>query len=141
MKDYEKPLHWGLTYKQMRELLESLGYSFESWQNRATIDMDKIALGGITLTSWVGDCGVLLVSGANYATKKVLDDIHTIASKCGFSKMLATVVGGAVSNAATTFTEQPLWKLVASGKSNRSSGRSDDYVFVYYNENCEYKGH
>lgn len=138
MKDFQKPLHWGMTYKQFKELYEKWGLDLYWIQDKYV----RVSQRGVQLhTHHPGDCGVLLVKSANYADAEIVQRMHEIATKCGFSKMFATVVGNEYKEAAEAFMNHPLWTCVHTGKSNRSLGHSDEWVLVYYNPNCEYKGH
>lgn len=143
MRNFEKPLQWGMSYEKFKKL-------FAEWNiPEDHIEENKVFLNegprGYMNTSlhtyYPGDCGVLLVKSANHATPEIVERMHQVATKCGFSKMFATVVGNSYEKAAQAFMNHPLWTCVHTGKSNRSNGYSDEWVLVYYNPDCEYKGH
>lgn len=136
MKDYECPLSWGLSFEKFKKLFQQLNLD-EAWINKNHVDVD--------VYTWLEgnnfDCGALILHGANYVTSEILNNVHIIASKNGFSKIFATVVGYKKEPIAQVFLDDPRWQLVVKGKSNRSNGNYDEWVFVYYNPDCEFKGH
>lgn len=138
MKDYVKPLEWGLSYAKFKELYAELGISVDY------IQKGSVTLGGYTsLNAHTFDCGALIMRQAGCANKEILDNVHTIATKNGFSKIFATVVSSYTDreNVAKLFMDQPLWKCVQEGVTNRSGGSFKEWIFLYYNPDCEYKGH
>ena len=95
----------------------------------------------IVLRNFPGDCGALIIDGANYMDSGILRKILLYASLSGFNKIFATVVGYPqwVTKAKLAFTSAK-FKCVYKGYSNRSPVR-EDYVFVKRINNCKHKGY
>lgn len=95
----------------------------------------------LQVRNFPGDCGALMLRGANSASYDQLKDVLKYASLSGFSKIFATVVGEEVylKEALAAF-KKARFKLVAKGNSNRNAYKYD-YVFVKYIRNCKYKGY
>jgi hypothetical protein len=97
----------------------------------------------VWVQNFPGDCGSLILTSANSATLPVLRDVISFASKSGFSKIVATVVGSMEYNSikvAVKAFRKAGFICAARGKSNRNQYK-DDFVFVKYIRNCEYKGY
>ena len=95
------------------------------------------------LRNIVGDCGALQMYGATYATKKEIGLAVDLASRCGFSKIFATIVkeyDDESERDADIANRFPGWIVVSKGKSNRNPHK-DDIVLVYINKDCIYKGY
>ena len=91
----------------------------------------------------IGDCGALQMNGANYATKKEIGLAVDLASRCGFSKIFATIVkeyDDESQRDADIANRFPGWIVVSKGKSNRNPHK-DDIVLVYINKDCIYRGY
>lgn len=119
MELYEKPLTWGLSYDQMSKRFPML-----------TIRKGNVYFDGSSLTNFPGDCGALILTGANQASETTLKVLTEVASACGFVKIFATVVGGAgyIADAKKAFKKKR-WINVYSGNSNRTPAK-EDHVFV-----------
>ena len=81
--------------------------------------------------------------GATYATKKEIGLAVDLASRCGFSKIFATIVkeyDDESERDADIANRFPGWIVVSKGKSNRNPHK-DDIVLVYINKDCIYKGY
>lgn len=132
---YIPPLTWGQTEEQMKNLLPKAATLF-------THD-GRITLNGASLMNFPGDCGALILCGANNITKNNIKLLEKIASHSGFSKIFATVVRKYDSNAdrdADLRVRWRGWKKVNKGKSNRNQAK-DDIVLVRIIKDCVYKGY
>lgn len=130
-----KPLTWGLRESEIRKHFPT-----------ALIGDSGLVLGSLRIQNFPGDCGTLVLSGANYAKKKDLQDVVKFASMSGFSKIFATVVATlenkhntSAKDAVATFKALRFIK-VNQGKSNRNPNK-DDFVFVKIIRNPIHKGY
>lgn len=127
--DWVRPLNWGLGKKTMKEKFPGVHFL-----SSYTIEYE-----GLYLKPFPSDCGALTLTGANNVTSKTIPVIIDIASSCGFSKIFVTLVGTRLKDKAKILTNAG-FRCVYRGKSNRNPHK-DDYIFVYYNRNCKYKGY
>ena len=132
--DFFTPLGWGLTKGRLKDIYEkeifSCGEGYASFRE-------------VVLRNFVGDCGALQMYSANYATKKEIGLAVDLASRCGFSKIFATIVkeyDDESQRDADIADRFPGWIVVSKGKSNRNEYK-DDIVLVYINKDCIYKGY
>ena len=95
----------------------------------------------VSLRNFPGDCGALIIEGANNVDKTLLKKILLYASLSGFNKIFATVVGYPmwINNAVLAF-KGAKFKCSYYGKSNRNPEK-EDYVFVKRINNCKHKGY
>lgn len=128
-----KPLTWGQTAEQLKRFNSEL-----------SCHTGCVALHGATLRNFPGDCGALILTGANRASAETLRTLCKIASAGGFSKIFATVVlhdtiYSSVKERLAVFRANNFIKVKHS-KSNRNQDK-DDIIFVKYISNCKYKGY
>ena len=140
MQSWENPLTWGLTKQQYETTWPDANFYFYTNKIQVSKPNEK-NMPDVVLQNFPGDCGSLLLLKANNATKESLAFARDIASKNGFSKIFATVVGkpNIIENAVKAF-KQSRWINVAKGYSNRNK-QKEDYIFVLYIRNCHYKGY
>lgn len=135
MNDWENPLTWGQTVAQMKKALSKL--------NDYSMHPGSVRIGKGILSNFPGDCGSLILQGANHVSKKDVKHLTQLASNSGFSKIFATVVKEYTSDAERDLdikTRFRCWKKVSVGKSNRTPTK-DDIVLVHIIKNCKYKGY
>lgn len=130
-----KPLTWGLRVSQIKKTFPTV-----------MIHDNFISFGSVCIQNFPGDCGALILTRANYAKKKDLQDVVKFASMSGFSKIFATVVstldspyGTSTKEAVAAFKALRFIK-VNQGKSNRNPNK-DDFVFVKIIRNPIHKGY
>jgi len=128
-----KPLTWGQTEQQMQSINSNI-----------TCGTGFVQLNGAYLRNFPGDCGALILTGANQVGAETLRTLCKVASAGGFSKIFATVVlrntvYSSVKERLAVFRANNFIK-VKHGKSNRNPDK-DDIVFVKYISNCKYKGY
>ena len=93
------------------------------------------------LQNFPGDCGALILCGANDVSTEELKLAREIASANGFSKIFATIVCiPEYANKQLEKFKAEGWKLVSKGNSNRNKAKRD-YVVALRIRNCEYKGY
>ena len=123
-------LTWGLNDERIKEKFPGAYFG----NKRLTLPK-----GGI-IYNFPGDCGSLIIQGANCLTESALKDIEEYASTSGFSKLFATIVMG--EHYATNQMELMKrlgWKCVSKGYSNRNETKRD-YV-MFKRVKCSYKGY
>ena len=132
LSPYEKPLKWGLSLTEFKKQLPGVDFFGESGRVRCNT---------VSLSNFPGDCGALLLNGANQATLYSLKLAIKTASYNGFSKIFATVVGedGYIDTAVEAF-KKARFKCVEAGNSNRSAYKKS-FTFVKIIKNCKYKGY
>jgi len=128
-----KPLSWGQTQQQIKRIDSNLGCG-----------AGYVSLQSTTLKNFPGDCGALILTGANSVSEETLRTLCKVASYGGFSKIFATVVlkdtiYSSIKDRLNVFRANNFIK-VKHGKSNRNPYK-DDIVFVKYISNCKYKGY
>lgn len=128
-----KPLSWGQTEQQIKQINPNLVCSEGS-----------VFLQKTTLKNFPGDCGALILTGANSVSVEDLRTLCKVASYGGFSKIFATVVlldttYSSIKERLAVFRANNFIK-VKHGKSNRNP-KKDDIVFMKYISNCKYKGY
>lgn len=126
-----KPLKWGLTRDEVIAAFPMV-----------VANEGSISIKSLTLKPFGIDCGALILTNANSATKETLKLAVKVASANGFSKIFATVVIDPEwsSSVAPEAFKHCKFKLVSKSKSNRNPEK-DDYVFVKIIRNCKYKGY
>jgi hypothetical protein len=127
------PLQWGQDEKLIKKLDSAI-----------ICQQGVVYLRGASLKNFPGDCGALILTGANTISKDTLRTLCKVASNGGFSKIFATVVAQNttywdVQDQLATFRANKFIK-VKHGKSNRNP-KKEDVVFVKYISNCKYKGY
>lgn len=128
-----KPLTWGQTYEQLKHFNSGL-----------ICREGSVILQSAALKNFPGDCGALILTGANTVSGETLRTLCKVASNGGFSKIFATVVlhdtiYSSIKERLALFRANNFIK-VKHGKSNRNPDK-DDIVFVKYISNCKYKGY
>lgn len=140
MQSWENPLTWGMTKEDYEKTWPDANFYY--YPNKIYANKPgKTDMPDVILQNFQGDCGSLILQKANYATKESLAFAREIASKNGFNKIFATVVGkpNMIENAVKAF-KQNRWITVTKGHSNRNK-QKEDYIFVLYIRNCHYKGY
>jgi hypothetical protein len=124
------PLQWGLSETSIKMKFPTVN-----------VYGQKLQCGSVGLQNFSGDCGALILTGANNADIPSLKLAREVASANGFNKIFATVVMSPnyIDTVVKAF-KHCRWKLVHKGKSNRTSTK-DSYVFVKIISNCKYKGY
>lgn len=127
-----KPLTWGLKESQIKKHFPTV-----------RILKNSLVSGSVRVQNFPGDCGSLIITGANWATKQDLKDAVKFASMSGFSKIFATVVADmdydSAQRTVKAFKSQR-FICVNHGKSNRNPHK-DDFVFVKIIRNPIHKGY
>ena len=106
-----------------------------SWGN-------SLKIGSLVMHNFPGDCGALLFTGCNYATKEELQAAMEIASLAGMSKIFGTIVMKDEKQAEIQkriFLAEG-FRVLANGWSNRTPSKKDIVLF-HYNTNPEKKGY
>ena len=88
------------------------------------------------------DCGALIFTGCNYATKEELQAAMEIASLAGMSKIFGTIV---IKDEEQAEIQKQVFlaegfQVIADGYSNRTPTKKDIVVF-HYNTNPKKKGY
>jgi len=123
-------LTWGLNDERIKEKFPG------AYFGNKYLSLPK----GGTIYNFPGDCGSLLVQGANCLSAAALADIEEYASLSGFSKLFATIVTS--KNYADNQMELMKslgWKCVSKGYSNRNPEKRDYVMFKRIK--CHYKGY
>ena len=95
--------------------------------------------GGL-IYNFPGDCGSLLIQGANTLNAAALKDIEEYASLSGFSKLFATIVTSKdYADNQMEIMKRLGWKCVSKGYSNRNPEKRD-YV-MFKRVKCSYHGY
>lgn len=130
-----KPLTWGLKESEIHKYFPTV-----------MIGERSLGFNSVSLLNFPGDCGALILTGANYAKKEDLQAVVKFASMSGFSKIFATVVAPPenqydtrAKDAVAAFKALRFIK-VNQGKSNRNPNK-DDFVFVKIIRNPLHKGY
>jgi hypothetical protein len=134
LPDHISTLIWGLAIGQMKEF--AIKYGVEIYYD----NNDKsLCIGGIALQNFPGDCGALILNGANTATLKSLAIAEDYASRSGFSVIVGTICAKDVSSQLEVFKAAG-WEAVNSYASNRNPDKTH-VVVVKRIKNCLKKGY
>ena len=101
-----------------------------------------VRLGQLIMSNFPNDCGALIFTGCNYATKEELQAAMEIASLAGMSKVFGTIVMKDEKEAEIQkriFLAEG-FRVIANGKSNRTPSKKDIVLF-HYNTNPKKKGY
>ena len=106
-----------------------------SWGN-------SLKIGSLVMHNFPGDCGALLFTGCNYATKEELQTAMEIASLAGMSKIFGTIV---MKDEKQAEIQKQIFlaegfQVIADGWSNRTPTKKDIVLF-HYNTNPKKKGY
>lgn len=123
-------LTWGLGMEQIKA----------KWP-KATMYDQRLNLGGSAcLQNFTGDCGALILTGANSVTEKDLQDVKEYASLSGFSKIFATIVTSKTyADRQLKIFEDANFQCISKGNSNRNDHKKDYVMFIRID--CDYKGY
>lgn len=132
MNNWDFPLTWGLTADKTEELLSKYGMPFAVRRARVTISSSDVV-------NFPGDCGSLILLGANYVTKIILEAVKELASKGGFDKVFATLVRCEYEGTKAIF-EEAGWQVLSVSPSNRNPEKTAVALFLHIND-PEYKGY
>ena len=103
---------------------------------------NSLKIGNLFMQNFAGDCGALIFTGCNYATKTELQAAMEIASLAGMSKVFGTIVMNDEEQAEfqkRIFLAEG-FRVIANGKSNRTPSKKDIVLF-HYNTNPKKKGY
>ena len=103
---------------------------------------NSLKIGNLVMQNFAGDCGALIFTGCNYATKEELQAAMEIASLAGMNKIFGTIVMNDEEQAEIQkriFLAEG-FQVIANGKSNRTPSKKDIVLF-HYNTNPKKKGY
>ena len=96
----------------------------------------SLKIGSLVMQNFAGDCGALIFTGCNYATKTELQAAMEIASLAGMNKVFGTIVMNDEKEAEIQkqiFLAEG-FQVIADGWSNRTPTKKDIVLF-HYNTN------
>ena len=102
----------------------------------------KVRLGQLVMSNFPSDCGALIFTGCNYATKEELQAAMEIASLAGMNKIFGTIV---MNDEIEAEIQKQIFlaegfQVIADGWSNRTHTKKDIVLF-HYNTNPKKKGY
>ena len=138
MKEYWVTLGWGLSTSVIRKhIREDFDYTVDENKSYAS---GMLTFGDVTLTNFPGDCGALILQGANEIDETEMKQVLKYASLSGFNKIFATIVTAYKAEEQHKVFKKARWRTVYKGKSNRNDYK-DDIVLVKYIRNPKHKGY
>ena len=122
---------YGIPLVKAKEIFEKA----QEWGN-------SLKIGKLVMQNFAGDCGALIFTGCNYATKTELQAAMEIASLAGMSKVFGTIV---MQDEKQAEIQKQIFlaegfRVIAHGKSNRTPSKKDIVLF-HYNTNPKKKGY
>lgn len=132
LPDFCDTLTWGMTIGQMKEFVKE-------HKTEASYSDNTLYIANIELHNFPGDCGALVLSGANIATAESLAIAEDYASRSGFSVIVGTICAKDVSSQLEVFKAAG-WEAVNSYASNRNPDKTH-VVVVKRIKNCLKKGY
>jgi hypothetical protein len=132
LPDFCDTLTWGMTIGQMKEFVKE-------HKTEASYSDNTLYIANIELHNFPGDCGALVLSGANIATAESLAIAEDYASRSGFSVIFSTICKGDVWVQAEVFKAAG-YMTVDSYASNRNPERTH-VVVVRRIKKCIKKGY
>ncbi len=121
-------LGWGLSTAQiLQEYPQCAIRDTDNFRQR------NISCGYGTIYNMWGDCGTLLLDGANNIKKQDLKVLMEIASRCGFNKIFATITDYNYQNRAKNQRDMFKslgWRCVDSSNSNRTPEKVSYSMFL-----------
>lgn len=133
--EYTQILTWGLEKKDLLELLKEHPACNVKYYEYTT---PYLAVNCVAVYNFMGDCGSLYLSGANYADRAGLAFIKDFASHSGFSNIFATVCKTDATNTMAIFKEMG-WEEIYTSASNRNPEKEHHVLFLYID--CVKKGY
>ena len=122
---------YGITLTKAKEIFKDA----QSWGS-------SLKIGCLVMQNFPCDCGALVFTGCNYATKEELQAAMEIASLAGMSKVFGTFVMNDEKEAEIQkriFLAEG-FRVLANGWSNRTPTKKDIVLF-HYNTNPKKKGY
>ena len=122
---------YGITLTKAKEIFKDA----QSWGS-------SLKIGCLVMKNFEGDCGALIFTGCNYASKEELQAAMEIASEAGMSKVFGTIV---TNNEEQAKIQKRIFlaegfRVITNGKSNRTPSKKDIVLF-HYNTNPKKKGY
>ena len=122
---------YGIPLEKAKEIFKDA----QSWGS-------SLKIGNLVMQNFASDCGALIFTGCNYATKTELQAAMEIASLAGMSKIFGTIV---MKNEKQAEIQKRIFlaegfRVIANGKSNRTPSKKDIVLF-HYNTNPKKKGY
>ena len=142
-----KPLGWGLSKE---DFFTKLPYckSLDKRESSRCISISQVEdeydwCPKLYLRNMSGDCGTLILAGANDVNQIGLERVKEVASLNGFDTIFATVVLGYKDtyNIKLDIFKEAGWTVACEGRSNRKHNACYKAMLILHINDCVYKGY